>query len=167
MFISLSSSVSSGLVLQGKTIKITACFFLRLSLGLPHLHIYSLPPPSFSISLFLSEPSWFPIRSSWVPESSRGCRCGVSRTWTWSRFPRRCMAASSPGTPTCCSSPPRLLHTTYTCGWVRHMDTYCAPSERGIMLHICVLFILLYKKDVVMLFSQQEHCCIAFLRNNH
>lgn len=78
------------------------------------LHIfYSLS------SVFPSELSWFAIRSLLVQESSPGCRYGVSRAWTWSQCQRPCTAASTPGMPTCCSSLPQPLHTTYTCGWVR------------------------------------------------
>lgn len=113
---------------QGKNIKITLCFSSCLLLASCVFTLFLLLFAShrLSSSVFRSEPSWFPIRSSWVQESSQGCRCGVSRTWTWSRFLRPCTAASTPGTPTCCSSPPQPLHTTYTCGWVRRGPQYRA-----------------------------------------
>lgn len=74
---------------------------------------------SLSISSCLSEPSWFPIESLPLQGNSPGCSCGVLRTLTWSRFLRLCTATFTPEMLTCCSTPPRHRHTTYTCGWVR------------------------------------------------
>lgn len=76
------------------------------------------------LSLLLSEPQWFPIKSLWVQGRRQGYRCGVSRAWTWSQCRSPCTVAFTPGMPTFCSSPPQHLHTTFTCGSVRRVETH-------------------------------------------